>query len=383
MKLCAVSMSNRMESSARRKHAGSEPLLRDALAASNVRRPPPAGGVRTFRAGTMPEALRLVKQALGAEAVILGTRTVEPDGLRGLLSNKRIEITAAPADPALAPPRLKPAAAAHRRIRATPSPSIPEMLQPHYLALVQSEVAEELAAELVRSAAVRGQSAETALRERIAALLPATRGIELSPGRSRRVAFVGPAGAGKTTTIAKLAAQFALRDRKRVVLVTLDTRRLGADEQLRRFAEVLGMTCVAVRSPADLDSARSAAAAADLALIDTPGLGLRDAGALDGLRGSIAALAPDETHLVVPAGLAVGMHSRLSAAFAPLGFSHVVLTRLDDAAGFGVILEVMQKLHGRLSYVTTGQNIPQDLIPACSRHLAELILPARTTGSSS
>lgn len=347
---------------------------------------PTAAGLRTFVAPSMPAALKLVKQALGPDAVILGTRSLEPGGMRGLVGRKRVEVTAAAAGRAAPAPRLKaaPTEPRARTARAAPrAPTIPDLVHPLYIRLVQNEVADELAEQLVRRAATRGQSAEAALRECIAELVPAGPGIELVPGAPRRVAFVGTTGAGKTTTIAKLAARFALREGRKVALVTLDSRRLAAEGQLQRFAEIVGAPAVAVRAAADLPAAEAAMRGADVTLIDTPGLELRDAAARAELRVQLAALAVHEIHLVVPADLAAATHGRVGAAFSDLNISQVVLTRLDDAAGFGVILGIMQKLRWRLSYLSHGQSIPDDLIPACSHELAELIFPTRATGTSS
>ncbi len=362
--------------------------------------PPPAATAqpRVFAAASMPEALLLVKKAFGPEAVILGARTLDTSGLRGLVGRKRVEITAGPPPLTSPAPRLRVApargtpppeerhSAARRANRPATAPpatqALPDAVQQHFLRLVQNDVGHELAEQLVREAAANGGRIEDVLRRFIADMVPVSGGITLTPGRVRRVAMVGPTGAGKTTTIAKLAAHFRLRERRQLAILTLDTRRLAAVEQLRRYADLIRVPIAAADSA---DAARAACArdgAADLLLIDTPGIGARDGDTLTALKATLSALEIDETHLVLPASMTAAAQERTAALLQPLGVTQLVLTRLDDAVGFGVVLEVVKRLGWRLSYVSNGQSVPGDLIQACSRRMAELILPTQTTGSS-
>lgn len=367
----------------------------------------------------MRDALELVKRELGPDAIILGTRTLPPAGLGALAKRQRVEITAAPPSLTTPAPRLKgpaqrpassgPAVAATfepvaARSPARPSPvaagaspavdaplpfaapdrpALPPHLYPCYVQLVQNEVADDLAAQLVKQAAARvpaGDSGETALRdslrEYIAALIPETSGVDLQAGAPRRVALVGPSGGGKTTTLAKLAAHFKLRQGKRVGLLSLDMTRLAAHEQLRRYAEVIGVPLHAAQTIADVRQGLHELESVDLLLIDTPGVGLREQGRFARLATLLRAARPDETHLVLPASLAPGVQTRVAQGFTPLGLSRVVLTRLDDAIGFGVILNVTQRLNLNVSYVTTGQNVPNDIEEASGRRVAERLLAA-------
>jgi len=334
----------------------------------------------------MREALERVKSALGPDAVILGTRSLPAPGLGGLAGRQRVEITAAP--PGLATPaprvrrrRAETASAAAPAAQAE-TPALPQHLYPYYVQLVQNEVAAELAARLVRQAATRvtdGPHIEptvlrAALRDYIAQLLPQAGGIDLSAGTPRRVALVGPSGSGKTTTLAKLAAHFKLRQRRRVSLLSLDTHRLAAHEQLRRYAEVIDVPLHTAQTIAEVKQCRQALADVDVLLIDTPGVGLREQGRFARLATLLRAARPDETHLVVPASLAPEVQVRVAQSFAPLGVARAVLTRLDDAVGFGVVLNVVQRLNLGVSYLTTGQNVPNDIEEACSTRVAELLL---------
>lgn len=361
-------------------------------------RPAEIAQPRVFTAASMPEALLLVKKAFGPDAVILGARTLDQSGLRGLVGRKRVEITAGPPPLASPAPRLRvgtgrgaptpedrpgTARRANRPSTAPPaSHALPDAVQQHFLRLVQNDVGHELAEQLVREAAASGGRIEDVLRRFIADMVPVSGGITLTPGRVRRVALVGPTGAGKTTTIAKLAAHFRLRERRRVAILTLDTRRLAAVEQLRRYADLIRVPISAADSADAARAACAQAGAADLLLIDTPGIGARDGETLNALQAMLSDLEIDETHLVMPASMTAAAQERTAALLQPLGVTQLVLTRLDDAVGFGVVLDVVKRLRWRLSYVSNGQSVPGDLIQACSRRMAELILPTQTTGSS-
>lgn len=371
----------------------------------------------------MPAALALVKRDLGADAVILGTRTIEPHGVGRLLGRGVVEITASPGVSGVGrgssadvrgerPAEIRVGRASRpsmsvepvgSAVRTTgrdtasdartagvvngprcgpyglPNHGLSNDLLPYYTRLVQHELAAELAAELVQRAARSGGDAEALereLREYIAGLIPTSGGITLTGTQARRVLFVGPPGAGKTTSVAKLAAHFALRQKKRVAVVSLDMHRLGAHEQLRRYAEIIGVAFHAAQSGAEVRELFAKLKDVDLILIDTPGVGRRDDARFARLAAMMRAAKADEIHLVLPAGMSEAVQSRTAAAFAPLGVSRVVLTRLDDALGLGVITNTVAKLNWRLSYVCNGQNVPRDIEEACGRRLAAVVFPA-------
>lgn len=342
-----------------------------------------------FRASTAREALGLVKSALGPDAVILSTLHV-PDGQ----GNTVVEISAAAnsahdqhempprAVAAVAPrsgtnPALRPSAA-HRRNRSVPS--LPAALQACYTKLIQNDVADELARQILTEAAGHGRAnfdppvLLERLRDVVARMIPAAGGIAVEPGRRRCVALVGPPGGGKTTLLAKLAAHFKLRRGLRVEVLSLDLYRLGADQQLARYAEIIDVPLRTAQNAAALGTARDASTEADLLLIDTPGIGLRDAERFAHIAELLRAAEPDETHLVLPASTSSSVQARVAEAFARLGVTRIAFTHLDEAVGLGVVLNLVNRFRWQISYLSTGQRVPSDLQEACSRKLAELIL---------
>ncbi len=372
-----------------------------------------SSSVRTFRAPSTREALEIVKRELGPDAVILGTRWVSGTGLGRLARRPRVEISAAPPGFASPAPRLRAtagapgrAATAERRAGSEPvttdvlppgvgvagaeepagssSVRVPQTLYPLYVRLVENEVAADLAARLVREAAARVSPSagddtaalRQALRDYIAGMLPESGGVQLAEGTTRRVALIGPPGAGKTTALAKLAAHFKLRQERRLALLSLDLHRLGSHEQLRRYADILEVPLHTAQTLTEAKQCLAAAGDLDLLLIDTVGVGLRDQARFARLASLLRAVRPDEIHLVMPASLTPEVQARVAQSFAPLGPARVLLTRLDDAVGFGVILNVVQRLNLPPSYLSTGQNVPNDLEEACGPRLAALICPA-------
>jgi flagellar biosynthesis protein FlhF len=326
----------------------------------------------------MREALARVKRDLGADAVILGTRSLPAGGVGGLVGRERVEITAAAPETPARGPRI-----ANGTRRATGVPPLPEDVYPYYVQLVRSEVAEELALRVVQEAAVAAGGDKTAerfrekMRAAIMRMIPTSNGITLTSGTTQRVALIGPPGGGKTTTLAKLAAQFKLRKRKRVAVLSLDMHRMAAGEQLRQYAELIGVPIYVTQIIVDVRELVRRLEPVDLLLIDTPGVGPRDRGRFVRLAALLRAARPQETHLVMPVSLARLVQQRTAEFFGPLGVSRVVLTRLDEAIGLGVVLTAVARMGWALSYLTDGQNVPKNIQEACGRRVAELILPVQ------
>ncbi len=182
-------------------------------------------------------------------------------------------------------------------------------------------------------------------------------------GRARRVAFVGPTGAGKTTTLAKVAARAALNQDRRVGLVTLDTYRLGAVPQLASFAEILGVPLRVADRPHEAAAAVRAFDDRDLVFIDTAGRNPQDATFLH-LAATLAAVEADELHLVLPATMRPADARRAAARFVEFGATHLALTKLDETDAPGDALGVAAALGLPLVWLGTGQDVPAALAQA-------------------
>lgn len=367
---------------------------------------------KTYRAGTMKEALAKVRRDLGGSAVILGTREVRRRRLFGLGPRELIEVTAA--DPRSAPAAKAappagpapvqapaPAEALHAqfgeqlsRLHAMVAemsrqgridhllPDLPGELVPTYATLIEADVPEVLARRLVRHVAedlepdddLAPEAIRDALREAVESCLPIAPPIAARAGTRRVVALVGPTGVGKTTTVAKLAANFKLVHGLRLGLVTVDTYRIAAVEQLRTYAEIIDLPLAVANDPGEMRSAIEGLGPVDLVLIDTAGRSPRDEVKIRELADFLAAARPDEVHLVLSA--TSGERSLRAAVerFAVVRADRLILTKLDEADGLGGILAVIGRASLPVSYLTTGQAVPDDIEPADRRRLARLIL---------
>lgn len=196
-------------------------------------------------------------------------------------------------------------------------------------------------------------------------------------GRARVIALIGPTGVGKTTTIAKLAANHKLRGRKKVGLITIDTYRIAAVDQLRTYADIIEVPLKAVLTAGELQQAVNAMRDLDVILIDTAGRSHNNHLRLNQLRTFIASARPDEVHLVVSATGNQTCTRRVLDRFLPLGANRLIVSKLDEAGTFGVLLNVSSATGRPISYVTTGQDVPDDICPADADSLAECVLAGR------
>jgi flagellar biosynthesis protein FlhF len=382
--------------------------------------------VKTYHAKTMQEALALVRRDLGPTASVLRTRQVRGGGLLRLLGGHRlIEVVAStsitvpsrlprrraaearqerarsgvPAEP-LAPKVTQPPQSpltpdVQRQIlqlqvrldelsrRSTPArPEMPESLFRLFVDLIEADVSEDVARDLVER--LRGQISPDKLND--AAGLKASLArlveseirvagpIDLARGGRRLVTLVGPTGVGKTTTIAKLAANFRLRDKRRVGLITVDTYRIAAVEQLRTYADIIDLPMEIVATRAEMKAALARMADLEVVLMDTAGRSPRDEVKLQELQSMLAEAMPDEVHLVLSSVTSAAGLSNLVERFSVVGATALVLTKLDEAASLGNLLGTLRGCRLPLSYLTHGQNVPDDIAPAEQDRLARVIL---------
>ncbi|HVX59883.1 MAG TPA: flagellar biosynthesis protein FlhF [Pirellulales bacterium] len=379
--------------------------------------------VKTYRARTMQEALALVRRDLGPSAAVLHTREVRGNGLLGWLSGSRqIEVMAstevnvpsrlAKREPAEAvvtsapavetAPGLEWAAKSMfrdelkgqlnelhslvedlcRRTRYAPQNDWSDGMFRLYTDLIDAEISEDLARELIdrlRCEAPGGEIDDPTLaKSRLVRMVEdeiAVAGpIQVAPGRCRLAALVGPTGVGKTTTIAKLAANFRLREKRRVGLITVDTYRIAAVEQLRTYAEIIDLPMQVVSTPGEMREAVDRMADLDLVLLDTAGRSPQDEIKLQELKAFLGEADADEVHLVLSSVSSASALTRTAQRFSGVGATSLILTKLDEAAGLGNLLPLLRSCKLPLSYLTHGQNVPDDIAPAERRRLARSML---------
>lgn len=191
--------------------------------------------------------------------------------------------------------------------------------------------------------------------------------------------LVGPTGVGKTTTIAKLAARAKINERKRVGLVTLDTFRIAAVDQLQKYARIIGVPIDVVSDPVEFRSAiqRLQREHVDLILVDTAGRGHRDELKMQELREFLSVLPEAEIHLVLSTTTQPRTLEGVAARFVPLGVHRLILTKLDEAESFGSVLSILASVGKPVSFLTDGQNVPDDIMVSDPDRLADLVFRSR------
>jgi flagellar biosynthesis protein FlhF len=260
-------------------------------------------------------------------------------------------------------------------------PSLPEHLKEAYAKLVNQDVDEGLASEIVQSIYAKFTEEQLSVGAEVErTLLKSMEGIlktdEMSkPGRrtSKVIALVGPTGVGKTTTVAKLAAIAKLIKQKDVALISADTYRIGAIQQLRSFAAIANIPMEVVYEPADMEAALLRFNDKDIIFVDTVGRSQRDEKELSDLTSFVHAAMPDEVHLVLSVSTDQRTLCDVIDRFKVMSPDYLLFTKLDEAVSFGSVLNTAKKFGLAISYITTGQNVPDDIRQARSTDLASLV----------
>lgn len=379
--------------------------------------------IKKYVADDFQTAIQRAKKEMGRDAIILNSRQINKKGILGLFAKKKVEITVA-IDDDLRLETDKLRAPAHEKasfkqlIQPAPEPAAAllndaqvleemskmqeimqdikskmyevemikgfhEPVQEFYQRLIHNKVDKDIALRIASSVENRlpGEKCDDynwvnevclhTLQESINEIQP----IVVDKSRQARViVLVGPTGVGKTTTIAKLAANFTFVDFHQTAFITLDTYRISAAEQLRTFAEIIGIPIKVVFNPSDLEEAIQSFIDRDIIFIDTAGRSPYNQDQMEELAQFISVARPDETILVLSVNTDSNDLIRIYNRFNTIGVNKLIFTKLDETTRYGQLLNVFNEIKTPLAYFTTGQSVPDDIEVPDAQNIARMLL---------
>jgi flagellar biosynthesis protein FlhF len=186
--------------------------------------------------------------------------------------------------------------------------------------------------------------------------------------------FLGPTGVGKTTTIAKLASLYALEKKVDVGLITMDTFRIAAVEQLKTYARIIGVPLEVAADKTSFQTSLQRMAAKDVIFVDTPGKNCRDDQYLQGLKDCFDLPVPAEVSLLLSMTSSEDSLREIGKRFGKLSYDRIILTKIDECPQSGFVFNIIEQLAKPVSYMTNGQNVPFDIEKASPAKMARLIV---------
>lgn len=371
--------------------------------------------IRRYLAKDNQEAILKVKMDLGSDALILNTRKVKKKGIIGLFSKPMIEVLAA-VDECSMPQNNNQVLAngpqndnkpetsnkinynekeekiaklenklvnieqlfrqymqQNSSVSAKPAYEVDtkgsgKVADAFYNNLVKNDVEPNIAREIVNTAVSKLSNCNdvNSMATQIANIVKSTLGqpeiiSSGAQGKPRVVIFLGPTGVGKTTTLAKIAANCLLSQKKTVGLITADTYRIAAVEQLKTYAEILGIPVSVAYTAMDIKEAVHRNMDKDLILIDTAGRSHKNHTQFEELKTMVTATEADEIYLVLSATTSMRNCREILESYSFLPNYKLIFTKMDEVQNQGIILNVRYLTGKSISYVTNGQSVPDDI----------------------
>lgn len=379
----------------------------------------------------MPEAMKKIRNELGQDAVILNSKIVHRGGLFGFFTKKNIEVIAA-IDPEVQQkrvyhqkkekdanigmsPKVKPVVSSivtekkpivnqtqknasqnqlleqlqemKEMVRNLSSPKedivdIPPSLKEVNSLLVDQEVSPHLRQRFIRylfedMTTNKEQNSTKQLTAKLAVYIGSLLEGFCFGGityKKKYINVVGPTGVGKTTTLAKLAAEAILKNQKKVAFITTDTYRIAAIEQLKTYAKILNIPIEVAYTIDDFKQAKDKFSSYDLILIDTAGRNYRNRQFVDDLKEIIDFDNEMESYLVLSLTSKERDMEAIFQQFSIINIDQFIFTKLDETSQYGSMLNMMLKHNIGTAYLTNGQNVPDDINVADPHVIANTVL---------
>lgn len=356
--------------------------------------------VKRYIVDDMNEAMIKIRYDLGNEAIIISQKKIRQKGIKGFFKKKRIEVTAAVDDRVKKnvnakkeEPKsnidneiseikemMKEVLAKKKPGRKKVDESV-KLIENTKEKLKNSDFSDELIDDVVKKVM---KKAESEKRKPDISDIENTikKYIKVQDNLDGRIqVLIGPTGVGKTTTIAKLASVYSLYKNKKVGLITLDTYRIGAVEQLKTYAEILSVPFDVILSIKDIPKVMEKMKDRDIIFIDTTGRNSKNIMQISEIRKFIEEIKPDKIHLVLSMTTKQNDLKKIINNYKLINYDNLILTKVDETDVYGSILSSIFYSNVPVSYIAAGQNVPEDIEEATFDKLYKLILEAERNGS--
>ncbi|MDD2573185.1 MAG: flagellar biosynthesis protein FlhF [Bacillota bacterium] len=359
--------------------------------------------VKRYVGPTVEVTLDRVREEMGRNAVILNRRKIKPGkGLMRIFKKPVYEIVAAidETEPGAGIPvqdlddgyqalerKMDYLKATMDTIAGNLSPKdsnreIPEILSPYYTLMKDNDIDPEIIHMVMEGVKSKIDLSTTydqeylyyRFKQEISSYFKKVEPISLKEGQTTVAVFVGPTGVGKTTSLAKLAAYYAVIIKKRVGIMTCDTYRIAAVEQLKTYGEIMDVPIRIIYQPGDIEDAMQYYKDMDLILVDTAGRSHRDRMRLLELQKMLKGIGNQQVFLVVSATTNYKNVLDIISSYNFLKDYRILISKVDENVSNGIILNIAVKCGRPLSYITTGQNVPDDIEKVDGERIASLIL---------